>query len=259
MIKFFRRIRQQLLGENRFSKPASPAGRYLLYALGEIVLVVIGILIALQINTWNENVKRNKLEQEALVNLKQDFEFNRSELLKIIGTNDRYMESCLEILNHTGNKFSMDFEIDLILNDIAASKSYFPKNGFLNDLINSGNLGIIKNNLLRSRLSSWLPSLEYIEERQSLSAEFENDMIRFIVKNGSWLNSDEVTTSDAISRIKFPKSGFQINNNDLLKLPEFENMVENRVVFLHVLKDRCQECLNLNEEILELLNSEIEK
>ncbi|MCB0541836.1 MAG: hypothetical protein KDE33_30315, partial [Bacteroidetes bacterium] len=63
----------------------------------------------------------------------------------------------------------------------------------------------------------------------------------------------------AISRIKFPKSGFQINNNDLLKIPEFENMVENRVVFLHVLKDRCQECLNLNEEILDLLNSEIEK
>ncbi|SHH42148.1 DUF6090 family protein [Winogradskyella jejuensis] len=47
MIKFFRRIRQQLLSENKFSK-------YLLYAIGEIVLVVIGILIALQINNWNE-------------------------------------------------------------------------------------------------------------------------------------------------------------------------------------------------------------
>jgi phage terminase large subunit GpA-like protein len=47
MIKFFRRIRQKLLSENRFSK-------YLIYALGEIVLVVIGILIALQINNWNQ-------------------------------------------------------------------------------------------------------------------------------------------------------------------------------------------------------------
>jgi len=50
MIKFFRKIRRQLLTENRFSK-------YLLYAIGEIVLVVIGILIALQINIWNENRK----------------------------------------------------------------------------------------------------------------------------------------------------------------------------------------------------------
>lgn len=50
MIKFFRRIRQRLITENRFNK-------YLIYALGEIVLVVIGILIALQINNWNENRK----------------------------------------------------------------------------------------------------------------------------------------------------------------------------------------------------------
>ncbi|MGB0916573.1 MAG: DUF6090 family protein [Flavobacteriales bacterium] len=50
MIKFFRKIRQQLLSENKFSK-------YLIYALGEIVLVVIGILIAMQINNWNEQRK----------------------------------------------------------------------------------------------------------------------------------------------------------------------------------------------------------
>ena len=50
MLKFFRKIRQQLLSENRFSK-------YLIYAVGEIVLVVIGILIALQINTYSEHSK----------------------------------------------------------------------------------------------------------------------------------------------------------------------------------------------------------
>jgi len=53
MIKFFRKIRQRLLAENKFSK-------YLIYAVGEIVLVVIGILIALQINNWNEQSKTQK-------------------------------------------------------------------------------------------------------------------------------------------------------------------------------------------------------
>lgn len=48
MIKFFRTIRQNLIMENK-------TGKYLKYAIGEIVLVVIGILIALSINTWNEN------------------------------------------------------------------------------------------------------------------------------------------------------------------------------------------------------------
>jgi hypothetical protein len=50
MLKFFRKIRQQLLSENKFSK-------YLLYAIGEIILVVIGILIALQLNMWSDDRK----------------------------------------------------------------------------------------------------------------------------------------------------------------------------------------------------------
>lgn len=69
MIKFFRRIRQQLLTENKFSK-------YLLYAIGEIVLVVIGILIALSINNWNENQHKKELVsvylQNLIENLKSD-------------------------------------------------------------------------------------------------------------------------------------------------------------------------------------------
>ncbi len=65
MIKFFRRIRQKLLSENKFSK-------YLLYAIGEIVLVVIGILIALSINNWNEDRKLKQLKREYLYSLKRD-------------------------------------------------------------------------------------------------------------------------------------------------------------------------------------------
>ena len=61
MIKFFRHIRKNLLMENKTGKPAMPAGRYLKYAIGEIILVVIGILIALQVNNWN--TYRNKKEQ----------------------------------------------------------------------------------------------------------------------------------------------------------------------------------------------------
>ncbi len=75
MIKFFRKIRRRLLTENKFTK-------YLIYAIGEIVLVVIGILIALQINNWNELNKQQQEEIKMLQNFKMsiqgDFEeFNR--------------------------------------------------------------------------------------------------------------------------------------------------------------------------------------
>src|SRR5210317_1676767 len=67
MIKFFRKIRQNLLTENKFSK-------YLLYALGEIFLVVIGILIALSINNWNEGRINKIKEQEYLEGIKTDLQ-----------------------------------------------------------------------------------------------------------------------------------------------------------------------------------------
>ncbi len=62
MIQFFRKFRQELLSENK-------VGKYLLYAFGEIILVVIGILIALQINNWNESRKASIQE----VNFLSDF------------------------------------------------------------------------------------------------------------------------------------------------------------------------------------------
>ncbi|MFT7073388.1 DUF6090 family protein [Patiriisocius sp. Uisw_017] len=56
MVKFLRKIRQKMLTENKFSK-------YLIYAIGEIILVVLGILIALAINNWNENNNEKKMPQ----------------------------------------------------------------------------------------------------------------------------------------------------------------------------------------------------
>ena len=62
MIKFFRKIRYDLMEKNK-------TGKYLKYAIGEIVLVVIGILIALSINNWNESRKIGNKKQELILNL----------------------------------------------------------------------------------------------------------------------------------------------------------------------------------------------
>jgi hypothetical protein len=89
MIKFFRRIRQNLLTENKFSK-------YLVYAIGEIVLVVIGILIALQINNWNENRKQQiKLQQiyhEILADLKRERDYANFIINKFEGQRKAYSD-----------------------------------------------------------------------------------------------------------------------------------------------------------------------
>jgi hypothetical protein len=75
MIKFFRHIRQNLLNEGKTSK-------YFKYAIGEIILVVIGILIALQINNWNEIRKEKIQERKILVELKKSIENNCNEMIE---------------------------------------------------------------------------------------------------------------------------------------------------------------------------------
>lgn len=77
MIKFFRSIRKKLIDENKI-------GKYLKYAIGEIILVVLGILIALAINTLNENRKQANVEQEFIDGIKSDLVQDKAYILTII-------------------------------------------------------------------------------------------------------------------------------------------------------------------------------
>jgi len=137
MIKFFRKIRQNLLSEGN-------TGKYLKYAIGEIILVVIGILIALQLNNYNDTLNQNDFERKALINLKLDFEYNQTELNKSIAELKEIKKNSFIILDNTGSKYKASFDIDSLLQSVGSVPKYYPQNGFLLDLINSGNLGIIK-------------------------------------------------------------------------------------------------------------------
>jgi ABC-type phosphate transport system permease subunit len=77
MPKFFRNIRQKLLNENKFSK-------YVIYAIGEIILVVIGVLIALQIDNWNDFEKNKRQEQVIVDNILQDLKNDKAGLTDMI-------------------------------------------------------------------------------------------------------------------------------------------------------------------------------
>lgn len=81
MIKFFRTIRQNSLSEGKI-------GKYLKYAAGEILLVVIGILIALSINNWNQNRAERKMEENYITSIIEDAETDLSNFTKAISANE---------------------------------------------------------------------------------------------------------------------------------------------------------------------------
>ncbi|WP_445383009.1 hypothetical protein [Robiginitalea sp. IMCC43444] len=106
MIKFFRRIRQNLLS-------AGKTGKYFKYAIGEIILVVIGILIALQINNWNEQRISNLYENKLLKELRSTIIADYNLLQMAIDGNNRTSRSCEIILNHFDQNLPYHDSLDL--------------------------------------------------------------------------------------------------------------------------------------------------
>ena len=95
MIKFFRKIRYNLMSENK-------TGKYFKYAIGEIILVVIGILIALSINSWNQNRLDQLDKKEILSKLQIEFQANKNILQDYKIKNERSMNSNIALMSLIG-------------------------------------------------------------------------------------------------------------------------------------------------------------
>ena len=155
MIKFFRTIRKSLLMENKTSK-------YFKYAIGEIILVVIGILIALQINNWNETNKLKKEEQEVLSSLKEELKTNTKVLTSTIKVNEWINNKSLQLLDSIDNGFST-FEKSSIMRTTAHSPRDLDFPVLQGILDNEGKL-ITKKKLFISKLRAINSSNEAIKK-----------------------------------------------------------------------------------------------
>ena len=153
MIKFFRRIRQQLLTENKISK-------YLLYAVGEIFLVMIGILIALQVNEWNNERNRKKSEQAIIEQLIIDLSKSQYELEKQIEWNLRSARKYAQVLQAFWKTKLPDNITDYAGNG-AGSNVYSPILGTAQSLINSGNLELLNSTELKNTIVAYVEAVGY--------------------------------------------------------------------------------------------------
>jgi hypothetical protein len=172
MIKFFRTIRKDLMEKNK-------TGKYLKYAIGEIVLVVIGILIAVSINNWNENrIARNK-EKLLLKELNSEFKHNKIQLDSAIYYHKRALNSAEKIIS----KFPIDAKtIDL---DSLSLNSFYmrwyytfnPSEGIINALASSSSYDLISSNDLRKLLIGWSDVLkDYQEEEIEAFNNYKNHL-----------------------------------------------------------------------------------
>ena len=144
MIKFFRKIRQKLITENNVSK-------YLIYAIGEIVLVVVGILIALQINNWNnERQLRNlelKLLKEICVDLKSDLPSIESSIKWTLEKEN----SAVTLQNHLINKLPLSDSLSYHMSNLTGTTHYQAHASAFETLKNT-DINILQNDVIRKAI-----------------------------------------------------------------------------------------------------------
>ncbi|PTM07949.1 MAG: hypothetical protein DA407_09390 [Bacteroidetes bacterium] len=143
-------------------------GKYLKYAIGEIILVVIGILIALQLNTWNQERENRKQEVLLLTQLLNEYSNNLKQLNTKIESRNDILRSCLKLLNYRKlkeNEINID-TVNLHISRTLTRPTFDPDLGVTNELTNSGNLYLLTNLELRNGLTSFPSFLDELDEEE---------------------------------------------------------------------------------------------
>lgn len=251
MIKFFRHIRYRLMEENKTSKPASAkatAGTYLKYAIGEIILVVIGILIALQINTWNQERLDSKAEKEIIAELHTDFVQNEKILDRFLQEAEQEISAHLTLMELIGetrevlNEHNLDslFYLSLGANELA-----LPDNTFKN-LIQSGKLSLLKDKELNTMLYDWNPLSEIRQKRLDKVDEWSNyNYVPYLL--------DKISFKEMDSNGNFRWSGKSKIKPDYYPLFQdikFENYLDNTLWLHQQLYDPCVDTKDLMTKII---------
>lgn len=151
MIKFFRHIRQKMIKQNRISN-------YLLYAIGEIILVMIGILLALQVNNWNENKKNLRVVQDYYCRFLADLNQDASNINGLIADCKSRLKKSNELL-HELQGISPDKQKSTSILLAASARISYPftpiSTGY-DDLKSSGNLNNFTDQVLIDQLGTYL-------------------------------------------------------------------------------------------------------
>lgn len=171
MLKFFKIIRQQLIAKGNFRK-------YAIYALGEIILVVVGILIALSINNWNERLKIEVLELEYLERLHSDLKADYLYLTKEIQECKKAMDGSYQYIHKAyETQNSIEDYMELIDLSIHRTELLVVQNSTYTELNNAGYLSIIQNRRLKDSLVALYREYEYVASRIK---EFNDYHSRFL-------------------------------------------------------------------------------
>ncbi len=266
MIKFFRKIRYDLIEKNK-------TGKYFKYAIGEIILVVIGILIALAINNWNENRKLHNQEIIYLNNLKNDINAQINMIDVYIDFEDIIIDQSKDIMKHyeLDDGFNNMDSVFPKLNDLTIRWTFTNANTTLLQMLNSNQINIIQNRQLKEELIAFNQQIDLFTKNTNINNTnlIDNFTTPTFIEIGSYASYGNSNRMAQKFNDFYPFVTNKVNDNELKNIStqiinEPKNKLDliNKVVYRNTLsnlqKAGNQSLKERSKQILLLLEEEIE-
>ena len=239
----------------------APPEKYIWFAILEVLLVVIGILIALKVNNWTEEQKLRTIEKSVLVDLRSELYANITRLDSIINERENVLAAGRLLLEQSGPDASWDSEVNfdpLLFKVILSGWKFFPESGVVTDILNSGKLNVIQNDSLRYMISSLPADIALLNDeddtyRVDLHGYFVpffsgNYAIRNIVKDRGLFGRD----------MDLGVSTFRTYPESLLRNQELEGVLTIQTIWTNTAIGLYNRQLKKYKAILQLINQELE-
>lgn len=238
MLNFLKKFRRNNMKNTQYFK----------YAFGEIILVVVGILIALTINDLNQELKNRKIHDRMTSSLSTEFQVNLEQIETVKHFQEESLRATYSILNlmKNSNTYSQDSLTSWIAR-LGNNWSYDAQNGVLKSVISSSEIHLIRNDYLKNLLFGWEGlTLDLQEEQERAFDAFER--INLFLE-------EHIQIADAIYfyRDKLPTSKFESDFDFLFNSPQFEDLLINRGLYLLDQLEELKTLENTNLLIIQLL------
>lgn len=265
MLRFFHQIRQRLLAERKFSK-------YLFYVISEVFIVIIGILLAFQVDNWDTQRDNRKEAKLFLNRLKNEFQANREQMEDKIKMREKALSAARELIYFVDGKsaYSRPSEIDSLLAYALPVYTFDPSLGVLNQLTSTDKLTLINNQALNDKLSVWNSMIEDFKEDENMYNNYNHYYFRpFLYKN---YPSRNIINSRIKNRVINPiliasaeKVNVEIGDSNRSMDPmllqqslEFENYLSFTISWLSLINTQSQGVLNYIDSVLEMIDEELQ-
>lgn len=253
MLRFFRLIRKKLIEEDNMRK-------YFFYALGEILLVVIGILIALQINNWN-NARLERIEERALLqNLKTDFQRDIKTFEQLNERRNQHLIANYGLIDiKNSNDFSNEVLIDSLIAITIPVPTYNGQSVALDVLFTSGKINLLRSDSLKNLLLQWPVELDDTMEMQVYleNIAFTNyyPLLRTYISLGDALDHHE------FSQLGIRKGFYNVSKDykGLFQNHEFVNLLRTFELFYQGSRRETNALTIRAEEIIRIIDEELDR